>query len=420
MVAWAREIYPFPRSLTGDGLRQTLSFFESMHSEYERLFFSSGENVFDWTVPKEWKITDAWIEHIGSGTRFAEFKKNHLHVLGYSSPVDQVLSKDELLSHIYTQPDQPDLIPYVTSYYKERWGFCLSENQKNNLPDGQYHVFIASDLFNGHLEMSHALIRGSTENELFFSSYVCHPSMANNEISGPVLLNALMGFIKDNFPKPRYSYRFLLAPETIGSLAYLSRHLDDLRKKVRCGYVLSCVGDERAYSHIQSRHGNSMADKVLQSALFGLKNVKTYNFLKRGSDERQYCAPGIDLPICGFCRSKYAEYPEYHTDADDFSVVTSKGLQGAFDVMKNIITAFEMGIYPETQVRGEPQLGKRGLYPTLSQKNQYADIRTRMDFLAYADGKADIFDIVRYIEKPLAAVLSEFRTLRDNGLVQSR
>lgn len=418
MLQWAKDLFTICRSITGEGTRQTLEFFRNINPELEFVAFKTGEKVFDWEIPQEWNINDAYIEH-ESGKRFAEFRKNNLHVLNYAAPIDQILKLEDLIDNIYTLPDQPRLIPYVTSYYSKRWGFCMSHEEKSRLPEGTYRVFIDSTLADGTLNLAHAVIKGKLSREIFFSSYVCHPSMANNELSGPVLLSALMRYVKQHYPERNFSYRFVLLPETIGSIAYLSHHHQVLKSNVHCGFNLSCVGDERAYSHVQSRFGNNLADKAIQAALRGLENVKTYTFLSRGSDERQYCAPGIDLPLCTFCRSKYGEYPEYHTDADNFDLVTAKGLAGSFDVMKAIIDAFEMDEYPSVCVLGEPQLGKRGLYPTLSMKDSAASVATRMNFLAYADGKTSLFDISEIIRQPLNIVLDEYKFLKDAGLVES-
>lgn len=416
MIEWAKDLFPICRSLTGKGTRETIAYFQKINPSIKQHSFKTGESVFDWEIPKEWEINDAYIEH-ESGQRFAQFKDHNLHILGYSSPINKVMSKEELLPHIYTQPDQPDLIPYVTSYYKERWGFCMSHNEKEKLPERKYRVVVDSRLFEGELNVADAIIRGDLEKEIFFSSYICHPSMANNELSGAVLLSALLKYVSEHYKKPKYSYRFVLIPETIGSIAYLSKNLEQMQKNIVSGFNLSCVGDERAYSHVQSRFGKNLADRALESAMIDLDNVHTYSFLSRGSDERQYCAPGIDLPLCGFCRSKYGEYPEYHTDADNFDVVTQEGLMGAFNVMKNIIDAFELGITPKTNVLCEPQLGKRNLYPTISQKGQHNSVKTRMDFLAYADGKTSVFDIAKIINKPLHLVTEEVKILSKNGLI---
>lgn len=419
MLGWAKDMFPYPRSLTGPGFKKTLEYLVGLNPELVPLHFPTGSSAFDWEVPQEWDIRDAFIEHIESGQRFAEFSKLNLHLVGYSEPVDTTMSLKELRPRIHTQPDQPDWVPYVTSYYRRTWGFCMSEHEKAALPEGDYRVVIDSDLFDGEMLLADAVLPGNEEKELFFSTYICHPSMANNELSGPVLSAALMQFVKNEIKAPRFSYRFALVPETIGSLTYLQENLAHLKRHVVCGFVLSCVGDERAYSHVESRMGNSLADKALQAAFVGLPNVKRYSFLDRGSDERQYCAPGVDLPVAGFCRSKYGEYPEYHTSADNFDVVTEEGLAGSYAVMTAIIRAFEIGLYPKVRVLGEPQLGKRDLYPTTSQKGSHSDIRTRMNVLAYSDGQHSIFDIVLKIQAPLIDVISEIEILQGHGLLET-
>ncbi|MBL4759511.1 MAG: DUF4910 domain-containing protein [Mariprofundaceae bacterium] len=417
MLQWAKDLFPLCRSLTGQGTLDTLNYFKDINPELEILSFNTGEQIFDWQVPNEWNIRDAFLEH-ESGQRVAEFKNNNLHLLGYSKPIDEVFDREDILDHIFSLPAQPERIPYVTSYYSERWGFCMSHTDKLRLPAGKYRVFVDSDLKPGKLNLAHALLKGRKKKEIFFSSYVCHPSMANNELSGPVLLSALMQYVKSRYPDPSFSYRFVLHPETIGSIAYLSRYYKDLKDTVHCGFNLSCVGDERAYSHVQSRFGNNSADKALKAALLKKDNTRTYSFLERGADERQYCAPGIDLPLCTFCRSKYGQYPEYHTDADNFEVVTAKGLAGSFNVMKSIIDAYELGEYPATRILCEPQLGKRNLYPNLSIKGESV-VRQRMDFLAYADGNTSIFEIASITGWPLSEIIEEYRICQSHNLIDA-
>jgi aminopeptidase-like protein len=417
MLHWAKELFPIPRSLTGDGVRETFHYLKSINNEINIKSFPTGMQVFDWEIPYEWKINNSYIEHIETGKHYAKFSENNLHVVGYSTPIDEVMDKHILCKNIYTEPSQPDLIPYVTSYYKNNWGFCMSETEKAALPDGKYRAFIDSKLFDGELLIGDAIFKGKLNKEIMFSSYICHPSMANNELSGPVLISALMKYIKDSFSNLKFTYRFILVPETIGSLAYMSQNLNQMKENVVCGFNLSCVGDERSFSHIQSRYGKNISDLALKSALIDKENVKSYSFLDRGSDERQYCAPGIDLPICGFCRTKYGEFPEYHTNADNFDLVTSKGLDDSFKVMKTIIDTFEFGLYPKVRIRGEPQLGKRGLYPEISRKGIYSEIKIRMNFLAYSDGTNSLFDISNIISEPLDNVLKEARILFENNLI---
>ena len=422
MIKWAKDLFPLCRSLTGKGTQKTLRYFKKINPEFKILAFKSGIKVFDWTIPNEWNITDAYIKH-ENGKKYCDFKKNNLHIVAYSTPVNKFLNKKELLKYIYTEKKQPNSIPYVTSYYKKRWGFCMTENEKKKLPSGKYNVFINSSLKKGVMELMDAKIKGKDKKEIFFSSYVCHPSMANNELSGPVLLNALMMYVKKAYPKTKYSYRFVLLPETIGSITYINKNLDNLKKNVICGFNLTCVGDERAYSYVSSKDGNTLADKAIKASLIGKKKVNAYNFTDRGSDERQYCSPKVNLPLVAFYKSRY--YPEYHTNKDDFKLVTSKGLQESFEVIKNIIDVFENCLYPKTNFFCEPNMGKRNLYPTISKKFSYpdskkftyADLKTRMDIIAFGDGKTSLFEIAELINKPLKEVIEESKILKKNKII---
>lgn len=425
MYDFVCKIFPYCRSLTGEGVRQTLNDLREFITqgggpELKVFEVPSGTKAFDWTVPREWKIREAYIED-EAGNHIIDMKDNNLHVLGYSTPVDKWVGLDELKEHIYTQPDQPDCIPYVTSYYKERFGFCMSENMKNSLPEGKYHMYIDSELFDGVLNYAEIVIPGETDEEVFFSTYFCHPSMANNECSGPALSGELVKYVM-SLPQRRYTYRFVYVPETIGSITYLSQgeHLSKLQKSMVAGFNLSCVGDNRDYSIVESRHANTLADRVLKNVLHYHTDNKysTYSFLKRGSDERQYNAPGVDLPVVGFCRSKFGEYPEYHTSADDLSLVSPEGLQGAYDVIKQVIDVLEMNQRYQVQVLCEPQLGKRGLYPTTSQKGSYDKVKAMVDFIAYADGKTDLIDISDKIGMPISELISVIKELNEAKLIK--
>ena len=417
MLKWAKDLFPICRSLAGPGNRETLKYFYKINKEFKTIKFKSGIKVFDWTIPEEWHVKDAFIQH-SSGKKFAQFKKNNLHLVGYSTSINKTINKKKLLSKIYTQKNQVNSIPYVTSYYKKNWGFCMSENEKKKLPEGNYKVFIDSTFKKGNLEIAEAVIKGKTKKEVFFSSYICHPSMANNELSGPVLLNALMLFVKKNYPNNNYTYRFVLLPETIGSIAYLSRNLHQLKKNVLCGFVLTCVGDDRKYSFVNTPSENTLADFAIQASLLNKKKLKKYSFINRGSDERQYCYPGVDLPVCSFSRSK--EYPEYHTDKDNFKLVTQKGLEGSFDVMKDIIDAFELGLYPKNTKICEPQLGKRNLYTShISQKGIYKkEMYTRKNLLAYSNGTRSIFEICNILQTPLKEINEQHLLLKKNKLLK--
>lgn len=420
MYELCKDLFPLCRSITGYGVRQTLSILNQVIDENIKIYeITSGTQVFDWMVPKEWNIKDAYIEN-SKGQRIIDFQNNNLHVVGYSLPVDKIVDLQELKSIVYTQPDQPDAIPYITSYYKERYGFCMSQNQFNSLQEDNYHIVINSELKNGSLTYGEIIIPGDTKEEVFLSTYICHPSMANNELSGPAVAIYLAKWLK-SLEKRRYTYRIIFIPETIGSITYLSKNLQYLKDHVIAGFNLSCVGDNRTFSYVESRYGNTMADKVAKNVLgFYYPAYKSYSFLERGSDERQYNAPGIDLPVCAICRSKYAEYPEYHTSKDDLQVISPEGLFGAYEVYQHCILALENNYKYKIKVLCEPQLGKRGLYPTISQKGTYNEVKAMTDFIAYADGTNDVIDISNIIGVSVKDLLPIIENLWHHDLIELR
>ncbi len=418
MYDLAKQLFPICRSITGNGFRESLKILKEIVPDIQTHEVPSGTEVFDWTVPQEWNIYDAYIETL-EGKRVIDFKECNLHILGYSTPIDKVIGREELLEHVYTQPEQPDWIPYVTSYYKERWGFCMSENQKQAMKDEQYHVVIKSTLAPGSLTYGDLVIPGETEEEILFSTYLCHPSMANNELSGPVVQTELIKYVK-SLKNRRYSYRFVFIPETIGSITYCSRNLDVLKQNTRAGFVLSCVGDDLDYSIIESRYADTLADRVLKNVLkYHYPEYKIYSFLKRGSDEREYCAPGIDLPVCGVCRTKYGVYPEYHTSADNMDFISPEGLNGAYQLMVKVINALEYNYHYKVLCKGEPQLGKRGLYPTISQKGSYDSVLAMKDLLAYSDGRNDLIGISEIINQPVDVLIPIINKMMDNNLLEA-
>jgi aminopeptidase-like protein len=413
------ELFPICRSITGQGLRDTLSYFQSFLPEMNIQSVRSGEPVFDWTVPDEWTIRDAYIAD-DAGKRVVDFRSNNLHVVGYSEPVDIQLDLDELQKRLHSLPDQPDAIPYLTSYYRRTWGFCLSHRQRMTLPPGRYRAVIDSDLKPGILNYGEIFLPGDDAREVLLSTYVCHPSMANNELSGPTVTCALAIWLK-SLPRRRYSYRIVYLPETIGSLAFLSRNLAHLRTNVVAGFVVTCVGDNREYSFLPSRAGNTLADHAAIQALTEIApGFKKYTWLDRGSDERQYCAPGIDLPVALVMRSKFYEYPQYHTSLDNLEFVSPAGLQGGFEALRRCIFMIENNCIPEVSVLGEPQLGKRGLYPSLSAKDTFPRVKCMMDALSYCDGKRDLLEISRIVGQRFGDVLDALAPLMECGLVKIR
>lgn len=411
----ATRLFPICRSITGDGVRKTLSILkESIPLTTHEV--SSGTPAFDWTVPKEWNIRSAWIRD-SQGNTIVDFAQNNLHVVGYSTPVDAIMPLAELEEHLYSIPEQPDAIPYVTSYYKERWGFCMTHHARQMLADGMYHVSIDSTLAPGSLTYGELLLPGKSEKEVFLSTYVCHPSMANNELSGPVVTTELTRWLM-SAPR-RYTYRIIFVPETIGSLTYLSKNLDTMKKNIIAGFNITCVGDDRAYSYLPSRSGNTRADYAALHVLQARHpDFIKYSFLNRGSDERQYCSPGVDLPVASVMRSKYGTYPEYHTSLDNLQLVTPAGLQGGFDVLKECIERIESTYAYRAVYPGEPQLGKRGLHETLSRYGSAsADVELFLNLLAYADGQHDVSTMAEMLSTPEAQVQKAVDVLCKAGLL---
>jgi aminopeptidase-like protein len=414
--ALARRLWPINRSLTGAGLRQTLAVIKEICPALTLHDVPSGARAFDWTVPEEWEISAARL--IGpDGRTVVDFAENNLHVVGYSRGVDETLSLDDLQPHLHSLPEQPSAIPYVTSYYADRWGFCLPHAQRERLRPGRYRALIEARKFPGALTYGELILPGASAQEIFLSTYVCHPSMANNELSGPCVTAHLARWLA-SAPR-RYTYRIVFIPETIGSIVYLSRHLDHLKANVFAGFNITCVGDERGYSYLPSRAGDTPSDRAARHVLKHIDaKHRRYSWLDRGSDERQYCAPGVDLPIATIMRSKYGEYPEYHTSLDDLdNVVTPVGLQGGYEALRRAIEALERDCAPRATTLCEPQLGKRGLYPTLSTKSSGASVRTMMNLLSLADGGTGLIDIAERCGVPVWDLYGPLDALVEHGLL---
>ena len=411
-----RELFPICRSITGDGFRQSLAILQKHLPELKVVEVPTGTECFDWVIPKEWNIQDAYIID-PKGNKICNFKESNLHVVGYSTPVNKKVNLAELQAHLYSIEEQPNAIPYITSYYTERWGFCITHEQRQTLIEGDYQVVIDSTLEDGFLTYGELIIPGDSEQEVFLSTYLCHPSMANNELSGPVVTTFLAKWIASQTHR-KYSYRIIIIPETIGSITYLSQHYKTMQKNIIAGFNVSCVGDDRTYSYLPSRDGNTLSDKAAVHVLQHIyPNFDRYSFLDRGSDERQYCSPGIDLPVCSIMRSKYGCYPEYHTSLDNLSLVTPSGLWGAFNVLQKSIQCIEMDEVLKVDVLCEPQLGKRGLYPTISTKDSGNEVRDMMNFLAYCDGKKSVLEIAEIINCPLWKLAQTIENIKAEHLL---
>lgn len=417
----ADRIYPICRSITGNGVRQTLEILKELVPELEVHEVKSGVKAFDWTVPKEWNIQEAYIENC-AGEHLIDFCEHNLHVMGYSLPVDRWVDLEELKNYIFTEPGQPEAIPYVTSYYKERFGFCMSQRQMEKLEPGQYHMVIKSSLEPGSMTYADLILPGETEQEILITTYICHPSMANNECSGPALLTYLIQWLKER-EKRKYTYRLVFVPETIGTIVYLSKHYQYMKKNVIAGFNLSCVGDNGAFSMVETRYGNTLADKVMKNILESMETENSenpgvcYSYLKRGSDERQYNSPGIELPVIVFSRTKFGEYEQYHTSLDDMDFISAQGLQESYELLCLALRVLENNCYYKMNILCEPQLGKLNLYPTVSRKGSYKDVKATMDFMAYADGRNDLLDISNLIMVPMTDVLEIAEKLEGCGII---
>jgi aminopeptidase-like protein len=416
------NLYPITRSITGLGVRKTLKIIQREFPELKIKKIKSGTKVFDWNIPPEWNVSDAYVLD-KNDKKIIDFKNNNLHLVGYSIPVKKHVSKQELFKNLYFLKKQPKAIPYITSYYEKRWGFCVSYNQYKNIDkkyssNDKFKVVVNSSLKkNGDLNYGELILKGISKKEILISTYICHPSMANNELSGPIVSMGLINYFKKK--KLNKTLRFVFIPETIGSISYLSKNIKYLKENVIGGYNLSCIGDEGQYSCMFSKYQNSPSDEAIIEAyrLLRIKNYKVYSFLKRGSDERQYNSPGVDLKISSIFRTKYGEYPEYHTSLDNFKLVTLKGCTGGFNVAKKSIEILLERTYPKCKVMCEPQMGKRGLYSQLSTKNVDKITRSYMDFLQYADGTNSLEKISNLINVDLKSVKKISDIMLVNNLI---
>ncbi len=417
---FARELWPIHRSITGEGLRKTLKKISNHLTNLKIKSVKSNTKVFDWKVPKEWLVKEAYII-TPDGKKICDFSVNNLHILGYSVPYKGKITLKELKNHLHTIPEEPDAIPYMTSYYEERWGFCMSQNQYNSLKDGIYQVVIDTKLFNGVLNYGELLIKGKSKKEIFLSTYICHPSMANNELSGPTVLTFLAKWLM-TIKKTQFSYRIIFIPETIGSISYLSINHKKMKKDIIAGFNVSCVGDERSYSYLPSRQGNTLSDTVSKHILKWIDaNYKKYTWLDRGSDERQYCAPGIDLPIASILRTKFEEYPEYHTSLDNLTdVVTPEGLEGGYWAIRRAIEAIENNKKYIVTTICEPQLGKRGLYPKVSSKDSHKQVKLMMDLISLCDGNKSLIEIAELMNEPIWKLYELVDKLKEHKLIKEK
>jgi aminopeptidase-like protein len=402
MMALVEELFPICRSITGNGVRQTLAILQR-HIPLKVNEVPSGTPVLDWTVPAEWNIRGAYMA-CQNGTRIVDFAANNLHVVQYSRPIDALMPLAELRPHLHTLPDTPDWIPYRTSYYTENWGFCLTHRQLSCLADGLYRVVIDSDLEPGHLSYGELVVPGATDDTVLISCHICHPSLANDNLSGIAVATMLARHVQTL--QPRHSYRFLFIPGTIGSLTWLARNEDSVGR-ITHGLVLSCLGDSGAMTYKQSRRGNAAIDRIVAHVLNHEELPHRIRpFIPYGYDERQYCSPGFDLPVGCLMRTPNGEYAEYHSSADNLSLLRPESLAHSLAVLRRTVAVIEGdGVYRSRNPKGEPQLGRRGLYAGIGgQRSAGYDEMALLWVLNLADGRHSLLDVAERAEVPFAAI----------------
>jgi aminopeptidase-like protein len=412
LIELMRELYPLPRSLTGDGVRQTLAVL-GRDLPLEIVEVPSGEVVFDWEVPREWTIRGGWIEG-PDGTRVVDFADSTLHVLGYSAPVEATLSLETLREHVFTHPSDPELVPYRTSYWEERWGFCMSRSRLESLAPGDYHVVIDSTLADGSLTYGEMRIPGTSDAEFLLSTYVCHPALANDNLSGVVLLWALARVLLQQ--ELVYTYRLVWGPGTMGPLCWLARNRETL-DRVQHGLAISCVGDPGPLRYKRSRRGDREVDRAATLVLRDRAGSLVSGWSPLGGDERQYCSPGFDLPVGTFSRTPHGLFPEYHSSADNLELVTAASLGDSFRAALEIVDAVETnGSYRNRSPYGEPRLGKRGLYQSVPD-GTYPEAPL-LWVLSLSDGSHDLLAIAERSGLPYRAIREAAATLEEHGLLE--
>jgi aminopeptidase-like protein len=411
----AAELYPICRSITGPGVRETLARI-ARRIDLTAHEVPTGTPVLDWFVPKEWVIRDAYIAD-AAGRRLVDFKAHNLHVLNYSVPVRTKLPLAELKKHVFTLPEQADVIPYRTSYYAERWGFCMSHKALEMLPEGEYEAVVDSELKDGSLVYGEYLHRGQSEEEFLLSAHICHPSLANDNCSGLALLTVLAESLKG--VKTRLSYRFIFAPGTIGSIAWLALNEDKVAR-IKAGVVVSGVGDAGGPTYKRSRRGDALIDRAMAHAIRRQGPApKVIDFFPYGYDERQFCSPGFDLPVGLLQRSQFATFPEYHTSADNLSFIAPEHLAASFEAVATGIEIVERNRSLRNLVaKGEPQLGRRGLYGAIGgDKDVYIKNMAMLWVLNLSDGTHSLLDIAERADLPFQIVEETARVLEDAGLL---
>lgn len=416
LYQFIERLYPIYRSITGNGVRETLSIIQkdiplTLHE------VPTGTPVFDWTVPKEWNIRDAYVKD-ATGHKIIDFQQCNLHVVSYSLPIRKRVSLTELKQHLFTLPDHPDWIPYRTAYYKEDWGFCLNHNQLTSLPEGEYEVCIDSELKDGALTYGEYFLPGQTTDEVFISCHVCHPSLCDDNLSGNAVATFLAQALAD-MPARRYSYRFVFIPGTIGSLTWLARN-EAQTKYIKHGMVLTCVGDENRPTYKRSRRGDAEIDRAFLHVLrHAGGDYQAIDFFPYGYDERQYCSPGFNLPVGCFMRGQHGKFPEYHTSADNLQFIKPSILADSFLKCWTVIQLLETNkTYVNLNPKGEPRLGTRGLYSNIGGVDRQAQEMALLWVLNLSDGQHSLLDIAERSDLKYTLIKDAADALTGVGLLK--
>ena len=429
-----KKIFPYNRSLTGNGNRLTLKQIKKILKNLKIIEYRSRKKVFDWNVPDEWNVRNAYVKY--EGKKIIDFKNHNLHLLGYSQPINKELNLNVLKKHLYTDKENKTAIPYVTSYYRKNWGFCVSELFKNKLKSKKkYKVFIDTK-FNkrGSLTIGELIIKGKSKEEVLLSTNICHPSMANHELSGPSILTYISKYLSQK--KRHYSYRVLFLPETVGTISYLFHKHKEIKKNFIAGFHLTCLGSNGKYSMIQTKYKNSYSDLVVKEALSKRKNIKIYPFQKCGSDERQYNYPGINLPVVTVTRSLFGEFKEYHTSLDNIKNLKLSSLKNSFGYIKSIVDILENNFNKKSYSKDknlkikknkklkcfanttcEPFLSKRNLYRSISKKYLSKSEKNMFQTLYYSDGLT-INEISKHTNIKKKNLMPIIKILKKNNLVR--
>ncbi|MCB0550052.1 MAG: DUF4910 domain-containing protein [Phaeodactylibacter sp.] len=415
MYALAERLFPICRSITGEGVRQSLQVLKA-YIPLDIHEVPSGTAVFDWAVPREWNIREAWVRG-PAGDKIIDFRQHNLHVLNYSVPIHRCIGLSELKAHLFTLPEQPELIPYRTSYYQENWGFCLPHRQYEALPEGEYEVYIDSSLEDGHLTFGEYFLPGATEEEVLFSAHICHPSLANDNLSGVSLLTFLARELQQT--DRRFSYRFLFIPGTIGSITWLALN-EEKTRNISHGLVASLLGDPGGFTYKRSRRGNAVIDRAVEHVLRHSGHpYRVMDFIPYGYDERQFCSPGFNLPVGNLTRSSFGSFPEYHTSADNLDFVRPQHLETSFEVYRKVVEVLEGNFsFRNLNPKCEPQLGKRGLYDAIGGHSDGKAMQMALLWvLNLSDGEHSLLDIAERAGCPFALVQQASRALAGAGLL---